>query len=248
MTAALDAAIAHMSLQTCSFDMDVPRSVSPRRPLAEGAPAVFERLLEVFAPRSLWVQLDGRDVVELRRTDADAEQARWFGEEIVPGEPLTRCPPGPAADLVRELRATLATRNPASLFIGANGALRHRASGTAEEGWYGRWQLETGALLDLLEVRLQWTEDMHGFELELPHSGYPLTTVRLCSDGSVGAGDLDAARANRAAILPVLAEVPGCLGLTADQVRWSNGGDYGPLFPDDAAELRGVWLPRLRAA
>jgi hypothetical protein len=31
-------------------------------------------------------------------------------------------------------------------------------------------------------------------------------------------------------------------------VEWSNAGDYAPLFPDDAAELRGVWLPRLQAA
>lgn len=238
-----------MSLKSCSFDMDVPLTAVPRRPIAEGAAAVFEHLLEVFAPRVLWIQLDGRDVVELRRThDGGTGEARWFAEEIRPGEMLTRCPPGPAADLVRELRATLAARNPASLFIGANGALRHRAPGTAAADWYGRWQLETGALLDLVEVRLQWTEDTHAFELELPHSGYPLTTVQLRGDDSVGPGDPEVARANRAAILPVLAAIPGCLGLAADQVRWSNGGDYAPLFPDDAAELRGVWLPRLRAA
>ncbi len=39
-----------------------------------------------------------------------------------------------------------------------------------------------------------------------------------------------------------------CLDPIAEQVEWRNGGDYRPLFPDDAAELRGVWLPRLRAA
>lgn len=39
-----------------------------------------------------------------------------------------------------------------------------------------------------------------------------------------------------------------CLGLTAEQVEWSHRGDYATLFPDDAAELRGVWLLRLRAA
>lgn len=238
-----------MSLKTCSFDMDVPRGVSLPRPLAEGAPAVFEHLLEVFAPRVLWIQLDGRDVVELRRTDdGGTEEVRWLDEEIRPGHVLTRCPPGPAADLVRELRVTLATRNPVSLFVSANGALRHQAPGTAAADWYGRWQLETGALLDLVDVRLQWTDDMHGFELELPHSGYPLTTVQLRGDDSVDPGDPDAARANRGTILPVLAGIPGCLGLTADQVRWSNGGDYAPLFPGDAAELRGIWLPRLLAA
>lgn len=237
-----------MSLKTCSFDMDALRGVSLQRPLAEGAPTVFEHLLEVFAPRALWVQLDGRDVVELRRTDGGGTEARWLDEEILPGQVLTRCPPGAAADLVRELRATLAARNPASLFVSANGALRHRAPGTAEADWYGHWQLETGALLDLVEIRLQWTEDTHGFELELPHSGYPLTTLQLHGDGSVGPGDPDAARGNRSTIMPVLAAIPGCLGLASDQVRWSNGGDYAPLFPDDAAELRGVWLPRLRAA
>jgi hypothetical protein len=211
-------------------------------------PAVFEHLLEVFAPRVLWIQLDGRDIVELRRTDGGTEDARWLDEEIRPGHVLTLCRQGPAVDLVRELRATLVARNPVSLFVSANGALRHRAPGTAAADWYGRWQLETGALLDLVDVRLQWTDDMHGFELELPHSGYPLTTVQLRGDDSVDPGDPDAARTNRATILPVLAGIPGCLGLAADQVRWSNGGDYAPLFPGDAAELRGVWLPRLRAA
>jgi hypothetical protein len=234
-----------MSLKTCSFDMDVPRAVSPRRSLADGASAVFEHVLEVFAPHTLWIQLEGRDVVELRRTEGGAEQARWVDEEIRPGEPLTRCPPGPAADLVRELRAILVSRDPSSLFIGANGALRHRAPHTVAADWYGHWQLDTGARLDLVEVRLQWTDDLHGFELELPHSGYPLTSVQLCGDGSVEPGDPAAAHANRAAILPVLAGIPGCLGLTADQVRWSNGGDYAPLFPDDATDLREVWLPRL---
>lgn len=238
-----------MSLKTCSFDMDVPRDVSLPRPLEEGAPAVFEHLLEVFAPRVLWIQLDGRDVVELRRTDdGGTDEARWLDEEIRPGEVLTRCRPGPAVDLVRELRAILAARNPASLFVGANGALRHRAPGTLDLDWYGRWQLETSALLDLVEVRLQWTEGMHAFEFELPHSGYPLTTVQLRSNNSTGPGDPAAARANRAVILPVLMAIPRCLGLTAEQVEWSNGGDYAPLFPDDAAELRGVWLPRLQAA
>lgn len=237
-----------MSLKTCSFDMDVPRGVSLQRPLAEGAPTVFEHLLEVFAPRALWIQLDGRDVVELCRTDGGGTEARWLDEEILPGQVLTRCPPDGAANLVRELRATLATRNPTSLFVSANGALRHRAPGTAAADWYGHWQLDTGTLLDIVEIRLQWTDEMHGFELELPHSGYPLTTVQLRGDDSVGPGDPEAARANRAAILPVLAGIPGCLGLAADQVRWSNGGDYAPLFPDDAADLRGVWLPRLRAA
>lgn len=237
-----------MSLKTCSFDMDVPGGVLLERPLAEAAPAVFERLLEIFAPRVLWIQLDGGDVVELRRTDGrGVEGTRWLDEETRSGEVLTRCPPGPAAGLVCELRATLAARNPASLFISANGALRHRVPGTSAADWYGRWQLETGALHDLVEVRLQWT-DLHSFELELPHSGYPLTTVQLRGDDSVGPGDPEAARANRAAILPVLAGIPGCLGLAADQVRWSNGGDYAPLFPDDAADLRGVWLARLRAA
>jgi len=237
-----------MSLKTCSFDMDVPRGVLLERPLAEAAPAVFERLLDIFAPRMLWIQLDGGDVVEFCRTeDGGADGARWLDEEIRPGEVLTRCPPGPAASLLCELRATLAVRDPASLFIGANGALRHRAPGTAAADWYGRWQLETGALLDLVEVRLQWT-DLHGFEFELPHSGYPLTTVQLRGDGSVGPGDPEAAHTNRAAILPVLARIPECLGLAADEVVWSNGGDYAPLFPDDAIELRGIWLPRLRAA
>lgn len=233
-----------MGLSTCSFDMDVPRGVPMPRSLAEGAAAVFEHLLAVFAPRVLWLQLDGRDVLELRRTD----DTRWIDEELRPGDVLTPCPPGPAAELVRELGATLTARNPSSLFVGANGALRHQAPETAATSWYGHWQLASGALRELVEIRLQWTDDLHSFELELPHSGYPLTSVRLRGDDSVDPGDPDAARANRSTILPVLAGIPGCLGLAADQVRWSNGGDYAPLFPDDAAELRGVWLPRLREA
>jgi hypothetical protein len=36
-------------------------------------------MLEVFAPRMLWIQLDGGDVVELRcMDDGGAEGARWL--------------------------------------------------------------------------------------------------------------------------------------------------------------------------
>src|SRR6185436_5416363 len=106
-----------MSLKICSFDMDVLPGAVPHLPIAGGAAAVFEHLLAVFAPRDLWVQLDGRDVVQLHRTENGGDEVSWLDEDVRPGQVLTRCPSGPAADLVRELRATLTARNPASLYI-----------------------------------------------------------------------------------------------------------------------------------
>lgn len=52
-----------MGLKICSFDMDVSLHAVPQRPIAKGAAAVFEHLLEMFAPRDLWLQVDGREVV-----------------------------------------------------------------------------------------------------------------------------------------------------------------------------------------
>jgi len=123
------------------------------------------------------------------------------------------------------------------------------APGTNHPAWYGRWKIETPpCLIELVTVRLQWTDDLHAFELDLQNGGYPLTSVRLAAHGGLDDGDASAAAESRATILPVLERVPGCLGLARGEFDWSNGGDYGPLYPQDAAEIRNVWVPRLNAA
>ncbi len=238
-----------MSLKLFSLILDVDRTVARApRPLADAAPAVLESMLEVFAPRQLWVQVDGEapftiDALALERV---GEQRLWAEEEVVPGAALTRCPPGPARALIDALRARLAHRHVSALFVGADGALRHRAAPTAEADWHGRWVV-AGGLLEIASLRLQWTADLRAFELSLPHSGYPLTTARLARDGSLEAGEAAVAVANRAAILPVVGRVRGALGLTAGEARWHDDGDYAPLFRADADEVRAVWLPRLGA-
>jgi hypothetical protein len=236
----------------CSFEMDVPLSVLPRRPLGTGVPAVFEALLEVFSPRALSVHVDDQKAFELHRLEggmAWGKQALWAGEQLIDGAALTRCVPELGAELVGELRARLAERSFRTIFVGASGALRHRAPGTSRPEWYGRWRIETPpALTELVDVRLQWTDDMHAFEFDLPDGGYPLTSVRLATDGNLDEGELATAADNRASIIPVLARVPDGLGLAAGEFRWSLGGDFGPLYPQDHAELRGVWLPRLNEA
>jgi hypothetical protein len=238
-----------MSTKLCSFTMDIRGDARPRRDLADGSPAVFEALLDVFAPRVLWLQINGRDTAELDRIVPAAgwgAQPLWMGETLVPGAVLTVCPPGSGAALIAEMKARLAQGNVSSLFVSAQGALRHQAPETSHPAWYGRWKIETPpALLDLIAVRLQWTDDMRAFELDLPMSGYPLTATRLEPDGFVDDGDLVVAAANRATVLSALERVPAALGLVPGEYRWSNGGDYAPLFPADAADIRQEWLPRV---
>lgn len=145
-----------MSLKTCSFDMDVPRGVLLERPLAEGAPAVFENLLEVFAPRMLWIQLDSRDVAEIRRTDdGGTDEARWLDEEIRPGEVLTRCPPGPRCG-----SRTRAARPPGSPQPGVAVCRRERRAAPSSSRHAGCGCLTDGltapSLLATLFVEASW--------------------------------------------------------------------------------------------
>jgi hypothetical protein len=236
----------------CSFDMDVPLEVQPRRTLEVGVLAALDELLEVFAPRVLWAQIDDAETIEIKRvktTPSWGTQALWDGEQMLLGAVTTSCPPGPAADMIRELSRHLTGRTIRSVFISADGALRHRAPDTSQANWHGRWKIDTPpALIDLIAVRLQWTDEMHAFEFDLANGGYPLTSARLAPDGSLDDGDLAAAAANRAMILPVLERVPACLGLVPGEFCWSIGGDFGPLYPRDEAEMRGIWLPRLNGA
>lgn len=237
-----------MSLKVFSLVMDVT-AAQPGRPLAEVAPAVLEGLRDVFAPRLLWVQIDGGEPFQISALAEGpaARQPLWRGEEPVSGFPLTRCNPGPLPGLLDELRARLRGRSPASLFLGADGALRHRACDRAEPDWYGRWTAD-GGLLDIAAVRVQWTADLRGFELGLPHSGYPFTASRLAADGTLEDGDAEVAAANRAAIIPALAAVRPAFGLSAAQARWHDDGDYAALFQADADDLRRRWIPWLDAA
>jgi hypothetical protein len=240
-----------MGTKHLSIDFGVARDVRLRRPLSEGAPAVFESLLEVFSPRDLRVQINGEPGFRLERTAPERayeETLLWFDEELVTGQVFTRCSAGATAELVSELRDRLAGVSVDTLYIGAQGALRHRPAGM-ETAWYGRWMITTPpALIELVDVEMQWTQDMRAFWFNLPVEGYPLTSTQLGSTQFVEDGDSEAAATNRAAIIPVIGRVPACLGLQADEVKWSLVGDAANRYKADTRDIYEVWLPRLRAA
>ena len=241
-----------MGFKLFAMNMDVAKKAQPSIPLVKGVPAVFEHLLPVFSPRRFWCQVDGNQVIDLVRLDsrgAVGTQRLWEGETVSPSLPLTRCTQRPGEILVRELTEALRERTPRTLFVGAEGALRHRVPGTDLPDWYGRWVLDGASALDeVVRVGVQWTEDLHAFELVLPNSGSPLTAARLRADGYIGEGDVSVAAENRALILPFLEGIRESLGLAPGDVRWANDGDYGPLFPVDSAEMGDTWEPRLNGA
>jgi hypothetical protein len=240
-----------MGLNHLSFDMDAVPGVEPRQPLFVGATEVFRRLLDVFSPRAFLVSFDDFPAFRLERMAAGHEQSEtppWFDEEAVVGEILTRCSAGPTAELISALGDRLSRQPLTELLIVAEGPLLHQAP-DGDTAWYGRWKVfDPPVLLELVRVQLEWSREAHAFALTLPFEGYPMTSTRLRADGGVGDADAAVAFANRAAIIPVLRRVPDALGLEPTEVEWTDGGDWDYRYPEDAHEIRDVWLPRLRAA
>lgn len=216
----------------------VMRIVRDQLALADAVPAAFDCLRGWFAPRRFVYSLDDGELRYLTR----GERGDWDGEERT-SDALTRCPPGDASGLIGELRDVLAAAQPRQLWLGARGALLHRAPATAEAAWYGRWRL-LRALHDLIEASLSWTDETRALELRFPIAGYPLTAVVLRGqpdgDRVLDAGDAAAAAANRAQLRAALAQLPTALGLSRHEVRWELGGDVTALagrFPADAAAI-----------
>jgi hypothetical protein len=238
-----------LSLKLFTLDMRVAAGATAKRPASEGVPAMFEALLEVFAPRDIAMWIDGREttVDRIDRQRSYGDEPLWLGEEIT-GDALTGCPPGPARELVHEARAVLAGRLPERLVVRATGALLHQAPWTPRPAWFGRWRVDHPALHELVSVRYERSAARHAFEFILPLSGYPLTSSRLTGEAHLDPGDRASAAVNRATLIPVIARVRDAFGFELDDVDWSNGGDYHALYPHDRADVEKVWLPALRGA
>ncbi len=207
------------------------------RPLGSAPAALLAALAPVFQPRTIWVLADGVRELELERmaTEGVRDQLLWLGESVDAASALTHVSP-PDAGLVAER----------SLYLSASGALRFRAPGAPTPAWYGRWHLgQPACLWDLVTVRLEWTDETRTVELSLGLSGFPLTTVDLLRDGSLGDGDPQLAAANREDMFQALARVPGAIGVPPGGARWISDGDYAGLFPADADDVRGRWIPWL---
>lgn len=234
-----------MGLKTFYLAMAVSGDEPPE--VATAVPAMFEALLDIFAPLDLTYRIDDGDFVRVARLDparAFNAEPLWCDEELT-RDALTRCSPALGTDVVAELCDRLAGARARTFYVSAEGALRHRAAGTAEAAWYGRWR--TTHLHELATVSFTWTADpLRGFELRCPLSGYPFTAVEPLVRGSLADGDPAIAAANREAMFPALCRVRAALGLDRGEVTWSNEGDYGALYRADRADIWKRWLPRLR--
>lgn len=233
-----------MSLESCSFVLEIDRAIRPPRSLAEATPALFESLLDVFAPFELAYRTDGGDQVDIKRAMVGG---LWPGEQRNGDDVLTRYS-ATGKEVVGELRDRLARTSPRQIWASAEVALCHRAPGTAAPAWYGRWQVGPGVYHELATVRFYWTDDdLREVDVTFPLAGYPLTSTQLTAQQSVVDGDGATAIANRELILPALARVRGALGLDPSQAQWSNHGEYGFHYPGDEAEIEQKWLPLLDA-
>lgn len=219
----------------------------PPRPLGDAAAALFEHLLLLFAPRRFVYARGLGEIHYLTRGD----RGHWDGEELT-SDALTSCPPGEASELVAELSAALATSALEELWVGAKGALLHRAPHAAEPAWFGRWRMGR-SLHELVNVSFGWSDELRGFEIDFPNDGYPLTSAELraaaVGERWIDRTDATASSANRTHLFALLATLPDVLGLARVDVRWGLAGDVAAIearYPDDAAAID-VLLARLRA-
>lgn len=216
-------------------------------PVAQTPEALLSALSPIFAPRRIWLLANGNEEIDLCRTSTErfGEQTLWAGEQLDTGDVVTHVDPVDVG-LLQELRDTLASRALDTVALSAEGAMRFRAPMASEPSWYGRWQSgRPECLLDLVTVRFQWDDDAKLMELSLSFSGFPLTSSRLLADGALDVGDETTAAANRELFFPTLARIPSALQIPAGAARWSDDGDYAPLFRRDADEIRNRWLPFL---
>ncbi len=200
---------------------------------ATAVPALFEALLDVFAPLEVAIAIDDAqiDIARIDPVRGFGTDALWCDEELT-RDPLTRCSPALGTDVVAELHDRLAGIAPARFAIHATGAVHHRAAGAAAPAWYGRWRS------DGLNAIVTIAFDDTGFSLQCPLDGYPFMPIRPLA-GKLAAGDRALAAENRALWLPALCNVRAALGFDREEVKWSALGD---------ALLRKDWLPRLRAS
>lgn len=217
--------------------------VKPEAPppvFATGVPAMFDALLDVFAPLDVRVGIDG-DQYLVARIDPDrvfATEPLWCDEELT-RDVLTRCRPTLGTDVVAELHDRLAGIAPSAFEIEARGAVFHRLPGTDAPAWYGRGRARwtRDGLHDLVTIKFRWATAWRGFELATIN-GYPFVSLRPLASGFV-AGDDGVAADNRALWFPAIANVRAALGFDREEVEWRIEGSLD-------ARVRKDWLARLR--
>ena len=209
---------------------------TPPPVFATAVPAMFEALLDVFAPLDVLVEVDD-DFYRVSRIDpvrVFATEPLWCDEELT-RDALTRCPPTLGTDVVAELHERLAGIAPTMFYVAAKGAVHHRVEGTDAPAWYGRWR--GAGLADLVTIKFRWAMLWRGFEVQ-SLGGYPFAPVRPLVNRFAD-GDAAIATQNRALWLPALANVRAALGFDREEVEWRIEGD-------GSAEIRKDWLPHLR--
>lgn len=215
---------------------------APPPAFATAVPAMFEALIDVFAPLDVTIHVDD-ERLHLARIDpvrAFGTQPLWCDEELT-RDALTRCPPALGTDVIAELHERLAGIAPATFYISAEGAVLHRAFGTDTPAWYGRWR--GAGMWELATVAFHWTTDpWRGFEMTCPLSGYPFTPIRPLVRDQLVDGDPALAADNRALWLPHLCKVRAALGFDREEVEWGTTGDAA------MTDVRKHWLPPLRAS
>jgi hypothetical protein len=173
--------------------------------------------------------------------------ALWSGESDT-GGPLTvvRSPqPGLRRQLLEECDGS-------EVGVRLGGPLRHRPpAADSETAWYGRAKLPAGngapaALLDLVQISVEWSAIDHHVVIGFPLSGYPITAV---SPVLVGGEAIKRAccpeivEENQREIFAWIRQLPCALGLLASEVEWEINAEEA-LFADDIQMLRGRerWL------
>jgi hypothetical protein len=232
----------HISMRP-KYGLEVPPPA-----FATAVPAMFEALLDVFAPLSVALAIDDDLSIRIERLDEErryGSQPLWCDEELT-RHPLTSCKPDLGADVIAELYDRLANTTPKWLYVSAQGALRHVSAGTTTPAWYGHWRMDQ-TLRELATVSFTWTRDpLREFDMYCPLSGYPFTATKPLHRPELGNGDFQLARQNRELLMPALCRVREALGFDREEVYWHiDGHSYEKR---DFIDLQTRWLPVLSAS
>lgn len=209
------------------------RDGAPPPVFATAVPALFDALLDVFAPLDVSIAI-GDDTLACARIDSVrvfGTEPLWCDEELT-RDVFTRCPPTLGTDVVAELYERLAGLAPASFEVTAAGACKLIAHGGDAPAWYGRWRGD--GLQALVTIVIHWTK-RRGVELRCPLDGYPFAPVRPRTS-RLSPGDRAVAAENRALWLPAVCNIRQALGFDREEIEWTT----------DDPNLRKDWLPRLR--
>jgi hypothetical protein len=212
----------------CSFITPIDADVH-----ACDLPKLLHVLRPVFAPCKLSYQLGDAEIVPLHAS-ARRSDPLWTGEAKTT-EHLTVYTPGPEEKVLSDFERAVAGRDDTTVWMNTIGPLFHRASDTTTPRWYGHWQMDNG-LHELVQVRLTSIDgQLHELEVLFPLIGYPLTASRLEGDRVVR-GDPAAAKANREAIIPLIAPLRAAIGLPPGS--WNVDGEFDFDRPDDYEDIK----------